>query len=100
MQHAGVKSARAALLQLCLLDVFCAFGRSAVVELDYIRCTGCVGMHLSSCGKQQQRLDCVALHLSCCHLFFLVTRGGVTLLAGHTHQPDESECGGLQHCCH
>jgi hypothetical protein len=23
-----------------------------------------------------------------------------TLLAGHTHQPDESDCGGLQHCCH
>jgi hypothetical protein len=33
-------------------------------------------------------------------LFLLVTRGGVTLLAGHTHQPDESDCGGLQHCCH
>jgi hypothetical protein len=32
--------------------------------------------------------------------FLLVTRGGVTLLAGHTHQPDESDCGGLQHCCH
>jgi hypothetical protein len=31
--------------------------------------------------------------------FFLVARGGVTLLAGHTHQPDESVCGG-QHCCH
>jgi hypothetical protein len=41
---------------------------------------------------------------SCKHngavLFLLVTRGGVTLLAGHTHQPDESDCGGLQHCCH
>jgi hypothetical protein len=33
-------------------------------------------------------------------LLFLVTRGGVTLLAGHTHQPDESDCGGLQHYCH
>jgi TctA family transporter len=32
--------------------------------------------------------------------FFLVTRGSVTLLAGHTHQPDESDCGGLQQCCH
>jgi hypothetical protein len=37
-------------------------------------------------------------HYSC--FFLLVTRGGVTLLAGHTHQPDESDCGGLQHCCH
>jgi hypothetical protein len=45
---------------------------------------------------------CVPCVVSALFLFFflLVTKGGVTLLAGHTHQPDESDCGGLQHCCH
>jgi hypothetical protein len=56
-----------------------------------------------SWSSYQQCIEGAQLAFTWCPgsvFFLLVTRGGVTLLAGHTHQPDESDCGGLQHCCH
>jgi hypothetical protein len=41
-----------------------------------------------------------ALQGGCENSSFFCYKGRLTLLAGHTHQPDESDCGGLQHCCH
>jgi hypothetical protein len=55
--------------------------------------------------KRRLHMPCVnkRLVLKATSVFCLVTRGSVTLLAGHTHQPawyGESDCGGLQQCCH
>jgi hypothetical protein len=52
--------------------------------------------NLILCSAMMSRIHYMILFF----IILLVTRGGVTLPAGHTHQPDESDCRGLQHCCH
>jgi hypothetical protein len=83
----------AMLISSPLLAAYRAVVRSNVRSCDSNR------LHLTPLQPANVCCGDVTLTLQYARLF-LVTRGGVTLLAGHTHQPDESDCGGLQHCCH